>query len=982
MGVVWMVGLVHVIGSRVRLAGTSEAELAVTDEIRLRWKSWIDGYRYAVGSGRPDGLLAIGQEMLRWLDSTGWAAHWLAHPGARELEIVGDSPETADQQRVLALPWELLATGQGFLAADGVQPFVVWRRIGRQCAPVPAEHCDLSVLFMAASPDAAGSGLRISDLDYEAEEAAILAASRPTALNMAVEESGCVEFLRDRLSGEELFEVLHLSCHGTVLKPDEAAPLSRFGAQPGPALVLESAVGAVEFVSPADLAGAWADRVPGLVFLSACRTAEADGSAVESFARALVRAVPAVLGWDGSVYDHDAIAFSSSLYDGLSRFEPPAFAAAVARRELLRKHLADPASGAHWHLARVWVGAGGGGPLCVRTGERRRFARNAGVQAFLDVKNQRVPVASPEEFVGRRRELQQVLRAFRADSAPGVVIHGMGNLGKSSLAARIASRLPDLRTVVIVDDYDPLAVFDRIVAAVPADSRRDVSEKWRQRIAGDDELLADAVEDILDNALRSHPILLVVDDLEQALEIPSPGQQLVPVRQDHGWRSAIVSLIRAFGERGRSRLLFTTRYDFEALDSRGRDLASRLVRVALTPFNARQQDKQLHAALLARRPADATMRAVAALTCDEVTARAMAAARGNPGLQNLLTTRILTGEIDAAVAAIESIEAYVHCEDTAGVTDQVSSNSTVDFFRRMAFERYRQALTDDEAEALRTLLLIGSGAWPAEVDAAALERLPLGEIPVPLSVAQALAARAGVSDPGRAVQRLVSLGLVDSYSDRIGLGGEGVAVNPLARPLVEQLGAQDTVLLAEAAMTHLASAWCHPSSTRWPVDARSLEATRLALLAGDAARSQSAALATVNYLFDNLGTAVAACAALAVSVAALDLALRTGVAPDLILLRRASEIATRIGDAEARRHLNEISQEPGPGEDLGARAGLDATRADDLATRGKVDSAMALLRGASTTFEQIGDTRSRAVTMGKIADILTQQGQVVEALRI
>ncbi|SHJ62592.1 hypothetical protein SAMN02745244_02918 [Tessaracoccus bendigoensis DSM 12906] len=33
-------------------------------------------------------------------------------------------------------------------------------------------------------------------------------------------------------------------------------------------------------------------------------------------------------------------------------------------------------------------------------------------------------------------------------------------------------------------------------------------------------------------------------------------------------------------------------------------------------------------------------------------------------------------------------------------------------------------------------------------------------------------------------------------------------------------------------------------------------------------------------------------------------------------------------------------------------------------------------------YERIGDTRSRAVTMGKIADILARQGQVVEALSL
>ena len=42
------------------------------------------------------------------------------------------------------------------------------------------------------------------------------------------------------------------------------------------------------------------------------------------------------------------------------------------------------------------------------------------------------------EFVGRRRQAQDVLRAFRGDERAGVLIFGMGSLGKSSLAARVA----------------------------------------------------------------------------------------------------------------------------------------------------------------------------------------------------------------------------------------------------------------------------------------------------------------------------------------------------------------------------------------------------------------------------------------------------------------------------------------------------------------------------------------------------------------
>src|SRR5258707_1169817 len=62
-------------------------------------------------------------------------------------------------------------------------------------------------------------------------------------------------------------------------------------------------------------------------------------------------------------------------------------------------------------------------------------------------------------FVGRRRELQKALRALRESDHVGVLLHGMGRLGKSSLAFRIANRRRDLRLAVVFEHYGALAVL-------------------------------------------------------------------------------------------------------------------------------------------------------------------------------------------------------------------------------------------------------------------------------------------------------------------------------------------------------------------------------------------------------------------------------------------------------------------------------------------------------------------------------------------
>ena len=174
-----------------------------------------------------------------------------------------------------------------------------------------------------------------------------------------------------------------------------------------------------------------------------------------------------MLGWDGSVYDVDAMDFAQVFYRRLVGRDRVPLAAARARQALRQARLADPAQGRHWHLARLYLGPRGGGALTAPGQPKRKPALDVYKDQFLDQRRGEVPVARRAEFVGRRRQAQAVLKAFR-DGAAGVLIHGMASLGKSSLAARIASRMSARKPVVVFNKYDELTVFDRLVEALPA----------------------------------------------------------------------------------------------------------------------------------------------------------------------------------------------------------------------------------------------------------------------------------------------------------------------------------------------------------------------------------------------------------------------------------------------------------------------------------------------------------------------------------
>ncbi len=71
-----------------------------------------------------------------------------------------------------------------------------------------------------------------------------------------------------------------------------------------------------------------------------------------------------------------------------------------------------------------------------------------------------------------------------------------------------------------------------------------------------------------------------------------------------------------------------------------------------------------------------------------------------------------------------------------------------------------------------------------------------------------------------------------------------------------------------------------------------------------------------------------------------------------------------------------------PSDDRRAMAQLAIVHAEATLQRDGPQQTLERLHAARAIFEEIDDIRSRAVTMGKIADILQQRGETAEALRI
>jgi hypothetical protein len=479
-----------------------------------------------------------------------------AGSGPLRLAVQVDDPELAD------LPWEtLVLPGQQ-------EPLVLQRGVQLHRAVQMAEPVavqipgPLRILAVIASPERGGGDL----LDYEAELARILAVVDPTRreqnAHVRVLNWGSRTAIRQELA-EERFHVLHISCH----------------AEPG-ALVLESDTGQADVVSAKDFVDdvLVSDHGVPLVVLAGCSTALAErgspqpGSpddpgeqqgeqALPGLARDLLHAgVPAVLAMTAPVTDRYATELCAEMYQELARLPEPVVLtelSAVRRRleERRRQRPAeDPgAAWAEWATPALFLA---GPPLAL-------FRRADGV-APVPPRPETTPalgamIRRVGDFVGRRAELRSLLRDLRGEKR-GVVLHGIGGIGKSSLAAQLVDQLGAQAGLVV-----PIVGGTRVDLVIEAIRQRlhahclraglpelhphrqlvadliDATPPWEQRLA----LLRDVV-------LPELPILLVLDNAED---------NLTALGTEHEWGDQqLAEFLAAWVMLDRTRLLVTSRH--------------------------------------------------------------------------------------------------------------------------------------------------------------------------------------------------------------------------------------------------------------------------------------------------------------------------------------------------------------------------------------------------------------------------------------
>jgi hypothetical protein len=190
------------------------------------------------------------------------------------------------------------------------------------------------------------------------------------------------------------------------------------------------------------------------------------------------------------------------------------------------------------------------------------------------------------DMVGRRCEQRLILRALRDPDGAGVLIHGIGGVGKSTLAAQILHRLATADGFLLISlkgETDP----DRVLGAIGkrlfeigldqgenetgslrriAGVLRDPQHSWRDRF------------DFLSNSLLSRvPVAFLFDNFEDNLTSGAVPEELAEL------------LARWLQAPHQSRLVFTSRHTFKLPD----DLHERLTRFHLGPLSWAETRKLL-----------------------------------------------------------------------------------------------------------------------------------------------------------------------------------------------------------------------------------------------------------------------------------------------------------------------------------------------------------------------------------------------------
>ncbi|MGI5401146.1 tetratricopeptide repeat protein [Streptomyces sp. CA-135486] len=338
------------------------------------------------------------------------------------------------------LPWEMLTDPDTGLPLALRPQITLYRKTPTHAAS--ALPGPLRILVAVSGPEDSGGGT----LDYERELRNVLASVRSARQGRArvrIVPFATTAAIRAALERER-FHILHLSGHGNPgqLELEDEEGQSRL-------------VDADTFITEAVPAG----RMPSVVALAACHTAVGDSERPSFAAGLAAHGAAAVIATETSITDIYATRVFARIYSALADHATADLIQAVAQaRRTVHTDLArSPNAREHkiaaleeWSTLTVLAAAGTlpllpGNTADNNAGSDQRESGGEGVPAQGRPRLDGLVVRPEGDFVGRRREQRAWPRTLDSPATAGLVLHGIGGIGKTTLAAELVLRMQHLR---------------------------------------------------------------------------------------------------------------------------------------------------------------------------------------------------------------------------------------------------------------------------------------------------------------------------------------------------------------------------------------------------------------------------------------------------------------------------------------------------------------------------------------------------------
>jgi len=331
---------------------------------------------------------------------------------------------------ILNLPWELMTPDNSDpLGTDTKFSIRRYPGIARNHSPgknLPRAG-PLRILFMSCAPK------ELQSLSYEREEEFLLKAISGLDVGFDSCDMGSFEELEQRVE-EFKPHIIHLTGHG-IVKSDGKGYFA-----------FEDASGNSDLRSSDDIRRILAGQGVQCVFVSGCQTGMAPYiNALKGICQNLVNdQIPFVIGWAASIIDDYAIDFARNFYQSVAANVSIDQSLTLARWKLW--DALKPREDLSWLLPVLYASLLDGQLFDLHNREepKRRLQEIKPLPGMIE--------GFATHFVGRRRELQQILPRLRTGELSVVILTGIGGAGKSALATKIARKLQDQ------DHYIPIPI--------------------------------------------------------------------------------------------------------------------------------------------------------------------------------------------------------------------------------------------------------------------------------------------------------------------------------------------------------------------------------------------------------------------------------------------------------------------------------------------------------------------------------------------